>query len=265
MARLVGTGKDPNGQYGEGVLFDVPRDEPHYAELVENGWATPVAPADDPARGTVDVAQAVVRGDALLHPSERAIADHIGDRAHAIVQTQDPDAAPLASDAEPVAARPHYNPDERPYEGTPDGSSAATSDWEDGPQVGDLATHTTLSAEEGEAPGSPRYPSDAREEAARQAQAEGTQPQADGTTTGTADEGNGGQALGDDATPEQWADLQAKYGVDGDSRVDALADAYSQAVAAGDVVPYEEGKGSGSDGALIKADYERAFGLGGAA
>jgi len=39
MARLKGTGKDPQGSYNEGVIFDVPANEALYNELIDKGYA----------------------------------------------------------------------------------------------------------------------------------------------------------------------------------------------------------------------------------
>ena len=90
--RLVGTGKAPQG-YMEGQIFDVAT-QSEADELVARGWAAHVDPYDDPARTVVSVANAMVRGDSLTDPYDRAIAIEIGthDKALAIVHAEDPNA-----------------------------------------------------------------------------------------------------------------------------------------------------------------------------
>jgi hypothetical protein len=87
MARLVGTGTDPRFPAGQPV--DVPAYDPFYDDIVEKGWATELAPEDDPARTTEQIANAMVRGDPLTSPVEQAIAEEIGENALAVVHTGD--------------------------------------------------------------------------------------------------------------------------------------------------------------------------------
>jgi hypothetical protein len=61
-------------------------------DFVDRGWATVQEPEDHPGRTTTQIAAAVVRGDALADPVEQKLAEDIGDRAHAIVHLDDPDA-----------------------------------------------------------------------------------------------------------------------------------------------------------------------------
>jgi hypothetical protein len=94
MARLVGTGKDPEGRYGEGVVFDVPAYESTYDDLIEKGWAEALPAVDDPGRSKTQIANAMVRGDLLSHPADAAMAAEIDDAdALAITHTGDPDAS----------------------------------------------------------------------------------------------------------------------------------------------------------------------------
>src|SRR5258708_3107247 len=62
MARLVGTGKAPDGQYVKGQVFDAPEDGELYNHVIAAGWAKPVAPEDDPARSERAIAEEMVRG-----------------------------------------------------------------------------------------------------------------------------------------------------------------------------------------------------------
>jgi hypothetical protein len=102
MARLEGTGKDPEGRYGKGVIFDVPAWDPQYDELIEKGWAKTVAPEDDPGRSRVQIANAIVRNDLLSNPVEAAIADEIGEAdAYGITHTGDPGATWEDANPEP--------------------------------------------------------------------------------------------------------------------------------------------------------------------
>lgn len=103
MAKLVGTGKDPLGQYGKGTVFDIPYGDDHWHELIDRGWAEEVSDVDHPGRTTTQIANAMVRGDALVHPAEQATADEIRGREHDIVRTQDP-AAGLSKTAKPGTA-----------------------------------------------------------------------------------------------------------------------------------------------------------------
>jgi hypothetical protein len=102
MARLEGTGKDPEGRYGKGVVFDVPAWDPQYDELIEKGWAKAVAPEDDPGRSKVQIANAMVRNDLISNPVEQAIADDIDPAdAYGIVHTGDPNATWEDANPEP--------------------------------------------------------------------------------------------------------------------------------------------------------------------
>lgn len=231
MAKLVGTGTDPLGQYGRGVVFDVPRADPQFAELVAKGYANEVDPGDHPGRDTTQIANSVVRGDALTDPTERAIADHIGGRAIDIVHTGDPDAPLGAGSPDPEQVRSHAdnlaaagNPDE--YGETPEAAEYASKASTATVAEGDLATHTTLPASAGQPEGTPQY-------------ASGTQG---GTDVQPADEGDdegeGGTADEDGINATQGArDLASDKGVD-------LAQV----------------QGSGEDGRITKADVEKAAG-----
>jgi len=92
--RLVGTGKAPQG-YMEGQVFDVGT-QAEADELVARGWAVVQDPADDAARTVVQIANAMVRGDSLTDPYDRAVAIEIGshDNALAIVHAEDGSATP---------------------------------------------------------------------------------------------------------------------------------------------------------------------------
>lgn len=146
MAKLVGTGTDPLGQYGAGVVFDVPRADPQFAELVAKGYAEEVAPEDHPGRDDTQIAAAVLRGDALLDPAERAAADRIGDRAIDIVHTGDPSADAGDGSPDPAEVRSAAanlaragNPDE--YGPTPDAPEYLSKASGVTVREGDLATH----------------------------------------------------------------------------------------------------------------------------
>jgi pyruvate/2-oxoglutarate dehydrogenase complex dihydrolipoamide acyltransferase (E2) component len=102
LTRMVGTGQAPQG-YHKGQVFDVDDlDEGTVEDLERKGWATRVAPADDPGRDKVSIANAMVRGDSLLDPHDRAIAEEIGDHdtALAIIHGEDPDATPESYEEE---------------------------------------------------------------------------------------------------------------------------------------------------------------------
>ena len=87
MARLVGTGKDPENRYPEGIVFDAPealegRDEPgaigypgSAQDLIDKGFAERQDPEEDHGRQVSSVAAAAVRGDALTDPVEAKIAE----------------------------------------------------------------------------------------------------------------------------------------------------------------------------------------------
>jgi len=90
MARLIGTGKDP--RYPKGLIFDSPDDTREHQSLVDLGWAEEgpehgVAPGYFGDHRTVEIANAAVRGDALLLPHEQKVAEEIENREHAIVHT----------------------------------------------------------------------------------------------------------------------------------------------------------------------------------
>jgi hypothetical protein len=107
MTRMVGTGKAPQG-YLEGQIFDVrDGDEGTADDLERKGWATRLAPKDDPGRDKVSIANAMVRGDLLNDPHDRAIADEIGshENALAIVHGEDPNATPADYEAEAAIGR----------------------------------------------------------------------------------------------------------------------------------------------------------------
>ena len=98
MARYVGTGKAPEGQYVKDQVVDLPSlpdgsIDPAYQDIVDKGWVRELADKDDPARTKTQIANAMVRGDALSHPAEAKIAKDIGEDAMAIVHTQDPGAS----------------------------------------------------------------------------------------------------------------------------------------------------------------------------
>jgi pyruvate/2-oxoglutarate dehydrogenase complex dihydrolipoamide acyltransferase (E2) component len=146
MAKLVGTGTDPLGQYGAGVVFDVPRASPQFAELVAKGYANEVAPEDHPGRDDTQIAAAMLRGDALLDPAERAAAERIGDRAIDIVHTADPAADAGDGSPDPEQVRSHAdnlgragNPDE--YGETPEAAEYLSKASGVTVTEGDLATH----------------------------------------------------------------------------------------------------------------------------
>jgi hypothetical protein len=106
MARLEGTGKDPEGRYGKGLVFDVPAWDPVYDELIEKGWAKTVSLEDDPGRSKTQIANAMVRGDLISHPIEAKLASEIdmGD-AYGITHTGDPDATWDDANPEPGSVR----------------------------------------------------------------------------------------------------------------------------------------------------------------
>lgn len=120
MARLEGTGKDPLGRYGKGEVIDVPKFlstydaergnvNPAYQELVDNGYATVVAPEDDPARTVTQIAAAKIGasgGGVLQDPVDQAIAEGIDQAdAYAITHTGDP-AARASEDDGDVTLKP---------------------------------------------------------------------------------------------------------------------------------------------------------------
>lgn len=102
MTRMVGTGKAPQG-YLENQVFDV-ADSDHGTvdDLERKGWAKLLDPADDPGRTKVQIANSIVRGDALLHPDDADVAEEIGghDEALAIVHLEDETATPKDYEAD---------------------------------------------------------------------------------------------------------------------------------------------------------------------
>lgn len=71
MGRLIGTGTDPLGRYNEGEIFDVDTNNPVYADLIDNGWAKPVAHADDPGRTPAQLADSIVASGGELPEGAR--------------------------------------------------------------------------------------------------------------------------------------------------------------------------------------------------
>jgi len=120
--RLVGTGKDPENRYPEGLVFDAPE---HVAKrFVEDGLATIQHPVDDAGRTPSQIAQADVRGDNLSDPVDAEIADGLrgrgedpedGPQSASIVQDGDQVDEPINTD---VSART------TPYAGEPTGEQA---------------------------------------------------------------------------------------------------------------------------------------------
>jgi hypothetical protein len=210
MARLQGTGRDPLGQYGEGVVFDVPRTDPLYDELIANGHAEPVRPADDPAMDSTQVANRLVRGEPVdQHPGGPEHIENIGARAHDIVHTQDPDAPLGAASPDPAALqefdaanRATYDTDQLPPSGEEEAVIPASGAVV---REGDLATHTGLTAEDSQPGGEPLYPSDPGVEAALQddsadaAATGGTVAGAEGGTGSGAATADGEAGLGGEA------------------------------------------------------------------
>lgn len=88
--RMIGTGKDPEGRYPEGLQFDVPDVDPGARPqgeyLIEQGYAEYLKdPKDDTGRTQRQIAEAVVRGDLLNDPVDREIAEDIGGKAYELV------------------------------------------------------------------------------------------------------------------------------------------------------------------------------------
>jgi len=93
LPKMRGTGADPLGRYSEGLIFDLEDNDPRMIQdFVDRGWATLLDEKDHPGRSVTQIANAMVRGDALTDPAEQEIAKEIGDNAHAIVHLEDPDA-----------------------------------------------------------------------------------------------------------------------------------------------------------------------------
>jgi len=108
MARIRGTGDAPSGQYPGGQIADSPDDSAEYNALVDAGWVDEVDPKDDPARSLVQIANAIVRGDALTDPVDQEIAAEFqgfGDNPEDglnpwdVVHQQSDDPAPTDSEA----------------------------------------------------------------------------------------------------------------------------------------------------------------------
>jgi hypothetical protein len=74
--RLTGTGKDPEGRYSKGLIFDAPEQDAQ--SIIEKGWAKETAPEDDPGRTDSQLAAAAVRGDTLSDPIDRELAQSKG-------------------------------------------------------------------------------------------------------------------------------------------------------------------------------------------
>lgn len=90
VARLIATGNAPEDEcFVAGQVFDVPAYADAYDLILANGWAVPYPEGTDPGVDVVQVANAMVRGDALLTPAEQAIASAIGTAAHGIVAAQE--------------------------------------------------------------------------------------------------------------------------------------------------------------------------------
>jgi hypothetical protein len=106
MTRLIGTGADPLNRYAAGVVYDVPdHDEDTVAEHLERGWGR----LADEEPSPIQVAHALVRGDGsgggLRLDEERAVAERIGERALAVVHSDDPDAEAGAEEPPPGGGR----------------------------------------------------------------------------------------------------------------------------------------------------------------
>jgi hypothetical protein len=86
MARVVGTGTDPLGRYPEGIIGDFPDGSPELQSVLDLGWVREFDPASDYAENTKwQVANAIVRNDAVVDPVEAEVAKDIGEDAAAIV------------------------------------------------------------------------------------------------------------------------------------------------------------------------------------
>lgn len=70
--RLVGTGKDPEQRYPEGLVYDAP---PHVAQKhIEAGFGVAQDPKDDAGRTESQIAAAVQRGDNLSDATDHELA-----------------------------------------------------------------------------------------------------------------------------------------------------------------------------------------------
>lgn len=84
--RMIGTGKDPEARYPEGLIFDVPDFDGDRQRnyLKEQGFAKDYE-GDDPGVTYRQVAESIVRGDPLLNPDEQKKAEKIGAKAYEMV------------------------------------------------------------------------------------------------------------------------------------------------------------------------------------
>lgn len=117
MARLVGTGKDPEGRATEGLIFDAP-EAPEGAEpgsigysgsaqdYIDRGFAKRLDPEDDPGRTRSQIAAAVVRGDNLDHPEDRKIAEGFRGFGENPDEGDDPYAVIHEAESEDLSAKP---------------------------------------------------------------------------------------------------------------------------------------------------------------
>ncbi len=123
--RLVGTGKDPDHKYPEGLVFDAP---PHAArKMVDGGYATVLDPKDDPARTESQIAAAVQRGDSLSDSVDHELASGMSESDALEVVQGGPVDEPVPGGAEaraPVGVGTEQLPDS-PAPGSE--SSASTS------------------------------------------------------------------------------------------------------------------------------------------
>lgn len=104
--KMKGMGKDPLGRYPKGLIFDLPDEDPALVEdFVAKGWAEVLGEDEHPGRSVTQIAAGMVRGDELADPVEAAMAEKIGDDAHAIVHLDDASATAADYDAEVAGAR----------------------------------------------------------------------------------------------------------------------------------------------------------------
>jgi pyruvate/2-oxoglutarate dehydrogenase complex dihydrolipoamide acyltransferase (E2) component len=270
MAKLVGTGEDPLGQYGRGIVFDVPRADPLFGELVAKGYADEVAPEDHPGRDDTQIAAAALRGDALAHPAERAAADRIGARAIDIVHTGDPDAPVGAGSPDPEEVRSHADnlarvgnwdeygdtPEAAPYLRTASGTEV---------REGDLATHSDRPA----APAGGDHPNDPiggeGQNTVHGAAGPGQQQPGQGGLQGGTATTTGGQPGPDGTVQVQGAtpadnDPDSETGGPGEDGIDATEGARTAAAEQG--IDLADVEGTGADGRITKADVEKHAGQG---
>lgn len=108
--RAVGTGTHPEGRFPKGQVSDLPEAldgsgevHPDYQTFLDNGWMELLDPKDDPGRTKTQIANSIVRGDALTHPVDAELADEIPiDEAYAVTHTGDPEASPKHADPHEV-------------------------------------------------------------------------------------------------------------------------------------------------------------------